>query len=172
MMSQSSDRCPDRRVLVLVLLTALVASAGCVRAGGAAARTAARGAVKATESGVARILGSDAVRDARLAVKPLSTKRTVFRYTTAEGAAAEARTSVPAGSHMTSRGGSGRPLSASSAQARFGLPKLPTARETIVLPRGQPVRIGRVIGGRAGFGEITSAKKVNGASIKRIVRVP
>jgi len=155
-------------IQLFVLLVFVAMTSACGRAGASAARGARKGVARS----MARVWERDAARDARLVAKPLASERTVFRYTTPTQAARDARDGVSAGLHMTSRGGPGRPLSGTAARERFGLAGVPTVRETIRLPKGQSVKIGKAIGGKPGVGELTPSTRVPAASIKRAVRTP
>jgi hypothetical protein len=135
------------------------------------ARSAVRGLGRVTRVDVERGLSRDAARDARIVAKPLAQRRTVYRYTTRDQALREVRRGLKPGTHTTSTGSRGRPLSASSAQARYGLPRTPEVRETVKLPAGQRVRIGKATGGARGVGEITSPDKVEPNAIKRVVPI-
>ena len=119
-------------------------------------------------SAMKKILRQDLARDAATAAKRLAKPRTVYRYTSQGRAAQEAQKGLAAGSHMTSAGGPGRPLSAEAAQRRYGLPSKPEVRETVRL-QDQVVRHNKVLGGERGYGEITSPKKIAPESIRRIV---
>ncbi|HTE44524.1 MAG TPA: hypothetical protein VK636_04705 [Gemmatimonadaceae bacterium] len=156
----------------MTTLCLAVTAIGCGKVGGAATRGAERGMARAIERDIGRVWERDAARDAKLVAKPLGKGRTVFRYTTAEQAAMEARGGVQAGSHFTARGGPGRPLSANVARGRLGLDHLPEVRETIRLPAGQSVKAGKVIGGARGVGELTPTAHVPGSAIKRVLRIP
>jgi len=152
-------------------LCLVLVAAGCGKMGGAAARGAERGAARAFGRSAARVLERDAARDVRLVAKQLAKGRTVFRFTTRQQAAKEVKMGVKAGSHLTSRGGPGRPPSAEAARKRYGLSRPPEVRETIRLPRGQPTKLGKVIGGSRGVGEATSTKTVPADAVSRVVRV-
>jgi hypothetical protein len=136
--------------------------------GRAAARGAARSAGRALRGSPARTLRWERLRDGATRVRPLPKDRTVFRYTSKERAREELRGGLPPGSHMTSRGGAGRPLTPEHAQRRYGLPQKPEVRETVRLPKGQPTRSNRSIGGAPGVGETTSSKRVRPEAIKKV----
>ncbi len=147
-------------------LLPLVAEGGSL--GKAAARGAAKSAARALRGGSAQTFRRDLLRDQATRVRPLPKDRTVFRYTSKERAGQELLKGIPPGSHMTSRGGPGRPLSAEKAQRRYGLPQKPEARETIRLPKGQPMRFNRALGGAAGVGEGSSPKRVPAEALKKV----
>ena len=75
---------------------------------------------------------------------------------------------IPAGSHMTSRAGPGRPLSAEGAQKKYGLPRPPERVLTVRVPKSQPVKSTRAIGGRPGVGEFSSTRTIPPAAIKEV----
>jgi hypothetical protein len=54
----------------------------------------------------------------------------------------------------------GRPPGSATAKKSYGLDRQPIGRETIVLPKGQPVRRNRVVGGTPGKGEMRSTQRV------------
>jgi len=140
-----------------------------------AARSAARGVARGTARSVGKSLSSvfrrEAARDAATASRALARKRTVFRYTTSAQARREQARGLAAGTHTTSRAGPGRPLSAGAAQKRYGLPARPQVRETIVLPKGTPVRANRAWRGSRGVGELTSPRSIGSLAIRRVLRL-
>ena len=137
--------------------------------GKAAARGAAKSVSKAVNKGLAQKLRRDLVRDRKTPARLLQRDRQVFRYTTKAQARREIRSGLRPGTHMTSRATAGRPLSSSSAQRRYGVPKRPQVRETIHLQKGVPVRSNRVVAGKPGIGETTSPKRIPAKSIQKIV---
>jgi hypothetical protein len=134
----------------------------------AVGRGVAKGAAKALRQAPGEILRRDLLRDRVTRVRPLPKDRTVFRYTSKQRATQELRRGIGPGSHMTARGGPGRPLGSAEAKRRYGLPQEPQARETIRLSSGQGIRSNRAIGGKRGVGELTSPERLEGA-IKRVV---
>jgi hypothetical protein len=104
----------------------------------------------------------DLDRDNKTKTKSLPQDRTVYRYTTKDKAKIEAKKGVAPESHLTTKGGPGRPLSAAEAKRRYGLEKSPDVRETVELKKGDKVRSNRVIGGERGRGELktTEVEKV------------
>jgi hypothetical protein len=70
---------------------------------------------------------------------------------------------------MTAGTTAGRPLSSVQVQRRYGLPQQPEVRETIRLPKGQPIRPNKVIGGAAGVGEVTSTRRVPSVAVVKVV---
>lgn len=141
-----------------------------------AARGASRGIVRGATQSVARtwsrLWRREAARDAATVARPLAGRRTVYRYTTAGRAQREAATGLAPGTHMTSRGGSGRPLSPDAAMRRFGLPTRPEVRETLVLPFGTLVRQNKVWRGQGGVGELTSPERLPASVVRKVVRLP
>lgn len=151
----------------LLLLVPLVVDAQAVRG---TSRGIVRGATRSVSRAWSRLLRREAARDATTAAKPLTASRTVYRYTTAQRARREATRGLPPGTHMTSRGGPGRPLSPEVAMPRYGLPIRPEVRETILLPSGTLVRRNKVWRGRPGVGELTSPRRMRPSVIRRVLR--
>ena len=150
-----------------VLLLALLI--GCVSVPNAYAGSKARVVSQAIAK---KLLARDLERDAITTAKALPASRTVQRFTTLQQAKREARLGLPPGTHMTPGLRRGRPLSGDGAARRYGLLRQPTARETIVLPKGTPLRVNKALGGKAGVGELTSPRRVPSAAIVRIDKVP
>lgn len=114
----------------------------------------------------------DAARDKTLPIKPMDQSRTVSRYTNWKQAKSEQANGIARKSHMTSAEvGPGRPLSAATAKNRFGLAKEPNARMIVTIPKGQPVRKGKVIAGQSGYGEITSTRQIRPEYIQEVRRL-
>jgi hypothetical protein len=162
-----------KTLIVIVAMAFLALGAlGC----GRVARSAARGAGKSLSGPIGHrsssVLRRDLARDRLTAAKPLRKSTKVFRYTSAARARKEAASGIKKGSHFTARAGRGRPLSSKKAMRRYGLPKRPQARETVILPKGAPVRRNKVLGGEPGIGEISTAKRVPAGAVKKVVRVP
>lgn len=156
---------------LLILVTSLLPLI--VEAGGLG-RAAARGAWRSSTRKVwgrsaAQAMRRDLVRDSAIKARPLARQRTVFRYTSKARARTELRRGIAPGRHMSSNGGPGRPLSRVAAQKRYGLPRRPQVRETIRLPKGQPVRAAKALGGRPGVGELTSPKRLWPRAITNVV---
>ena len=170
---------------LLVLLCVVITGADAAGLGRAVARGASRGLAKsagrAATRSVARSTEKQAVKRAvqiqrkdlwnhrHTPVRPLTAPRTAFRYTTPNRAGAEIRAGIGPGRHMTATAPSGRPLSPLSAKRRFGLQKAPTVRETVVLPKGFPVRHNKVPGGTPGVGEMTSSRSVPSSAIRKVI---
>lgn len=160
-----------KSVLVWLLAMAVVlpsaAEAGSLAK--AATRGATRSVTKAWRGAATKTLRRDLLRDRATRVRSLAKNRTVFRYTTKAQARQELRRGLRPGSHMTARATVGRPLSPVQARRRYGLPQQPEVREAIRLSQGQPIRSNRVIGGKAGVGEVTSTKRVPSAAVVKVV---
>ncbi|MDI6755835.1 MAG: hypothetical protein QME78_15745 [Thermodesulfobacteriota bacterium] len=141
--------------------------------GGAAGKAAARAmkshSLKAGHKVNPEILRRDLMRDKATKVRALAAERRVFRYTTKDRARQELRKGIAPQSHMTSRAVRGRPLSPEMAQKKYGLPQHPQVRETIRLPKGQPVRTNKSLGGAPGVGEITSPKQIPPKAIEKVI---
>lgn len=151
------------RAMTTVLLGVLLMS-DCLygaSAGRAVARAAGRRLARA------RILKLDAMRH-RVPAKPLAQPRTVHRYTTQGMAQQELRKGIAPGRHMTAAAPRGRPMSAQAAKERFGLLRKPTARETIQLPKGFPVRHSHATNAARGVRELTSPKRVPPEAIRKV----
>lgn len=99
----------------------------------------------------------DLARDKTLPVRPMRRTTTVSRYTTKKEAKQAMTNGIAPNTHLTSAPvGPGRPLSREAARKRYGLARTPDARIVVTVPKGQPVRKGKVIAGSPGFGELTS----------------
>jgi len=161
-----------------------------------AVRSVERGGARSVERGTARSLGResgqaidrkalrqlershiqnltrrDLLNHERAHVKPVTNPREAFRFTTREKSLSDLRNGIAPEHHMTATAGRGRPLSAESAMRRFGLLRKPEARETIVIPRGQPIRVNKAVGGAAGVGEITSTQRLSPDAIKKVIPI-
>ena len=136
--------------------------------GKAAARAARSHSLKGVQKVNPEILRRDLLRDKVTKARPLAAERRVFRYTTRDRARQELRRGIPGQSHLTSRAGRGRPLGPGNAQRKYGLPQRPQVRETVRLPKGQPVRTNKSLGGSPGVGEITSSKSIPPKAIERV----
>lgn len=155
---------------LLILATGLLPLTAEAGLGRAVARGAWRSSTrKIGGKSAAQVLRRDLARDSAIKARPLAGSRTVFRYTSKAKASSELRRGILPGRHMTSRGGSGRPLSGAAAQRRYGLLRRPKVRETIRLPKGQPVRTAKAMGGRPGVGELTSTKRLSPTAITNVV---
>jgi hypothetical protein len=162
----------------------------------AAERGALRGVLRSLERGEARSLNRQVVRSLdRRTVRslersrlhdltrrdllihkytrpvPVTNPRGVFRFTTRDRALSDLRRGIAPNRHMTSHVSPGRQLSADSAVRRFGLLRLPEVRETILIPRGQPIRSNKVVGGAPGVGEVTSTRRLPPKAIKHLVPI-
>ena len=115
-----------------------------------------------------KTLVRDFERDALTPAKVLPAARTVQRYTSARQAAREARLGLSPGTHMTPGLRLGRPLSRAGAARRYGLQQNPTARETIAIPKGTPIRANKALAGKRGVGELTSSHGIPPSAIVRI----
>jgi hypothetical protein len=136
--------------------------------GKAAARAARSHSLKGVQKVNPEILRRDLLRDKVTKARPLAAERRVFRYTTRDRARQEIRRGITPPSHMTSRASRGRPLSREKARSRYGLTARPQVRETVRLPKGQPVRTNKSLGGSPGVGEITSSKSIPPKAIERV----
>jgi hypothetical protein len=137
--------------------------------GKAAARAMRGHSLKSVHKVSPQILRRDLQRDRATKARALAAERRVFRYTTKDKANQELRRGIPPGSHMTSHAGRGRPLSPGEAQSRYGLPERPQVRETVRLPKGQPVRTNKSLGGAPSVGEITSPKQIPPGAIEKVI---
>lgn len=126
---------------------------------------------KAARKSYAKILRRDALRDNKTKAVALKKSRFVNRYTNKKQALLAKKHGLPAKSHMTSGARRGRPIKARTAKERYGLWNKPTVRMKIKVPKGQPVRKNKVIGGKPGYGEWTSTKKIPGGNIISIHKI-
>lgn len=150
---------------------AILALAAALSIGAVESAWPAQKSKKAPAASLAQKMEQDRKRDAATLPKTNPQSRTVQRYTQWEQARREAQTGIAPGSHMTPGIHPGRPLSALGAARRYGLPKMPTARETIVIPLGAPLRKNKALGGQPGVGELTSSKTIAPAAIARVERL-
>jgi len=118
-----------------------------------------------------RLWSRDITRDNATATKRLDNSRRVWRYTTRDEANKAATEGLKANRHMTSRTNPGRPLSATSAKDRYGLPKKPEVRMMLEIPKNHPIRKNKVIGGNPGYGEITSPKGLPPSAVKNYIHL-
>ena len=81
-------------------------------------------------------------------------------YATKAQARQELQRGIGPGSHMTARATAERPLNPVQAQSRYGLLQKPEVCETSRLPKGQPIRSNRVVGGAAGVRELTPPEAI------------
>jgi len=156
-------------ILLIVIGLSLANQVSGQRAATAASRGLQRGVKRAVTRQIQYILSRDRARDAALRVRMLKVPRTVFRYVPKATARAELRNGLQPGAHTTSRAAAGRPLKPSTAQQRLGLPSRPGARETIRLPSGLLVRLGKVIGGQPGYGELRVDARLPNNAIRRVL---
>lgn len=116
------------------------------------------------------ILKVDRWRDSQIPIMRLTRPRSVYRFTTRVQANAYSRSGVPSGVHFTVKAGPGRPLAGSRAKERYGIPRIPTVRVEVILPKGSAVKTGKVIGGQPGFGELkTYRRPLPPAAIKTVL---
>lgn len=155
--------------LIIVTVSLLAITAGCGRVGRSAARRVMKSEARIVESKSASVLRRDLMRDNATIARQLPRERTVFRYTSRAQAEKELRSGIKPGSHLTARAYPGRPLKATNAQARYGLPRRPDVRMTVILPEGASVRRNRALGGAPGVGEITSVQRTKPRAIKKVV---
>lgn len=149
--------------LVLALCFASVAEAGGL--GRATTRGAARSlkqaaAKRAVHARTRNFYRREHLRDVRTPARPLTRPRTVYRYAPARRAHYEQRHGIAPYRHLASRPARGRPLGSKNARIVYGLPRKPTAVETVRLPVRQPVKFNRVVAGGRGRGEITSPRRL------------
>ena len=114
----------------------------------------------------------DAARDKTLPVKKMEQSRTVSRFTSIKQARMEQLGGIAPKTHMTAaKVHPGRPLSRATARDRYGLFRKPNAVMTVTIPKGQPVRRGKVVAGQGGYGEITSTRRIGPEHIKDVRRL-
>ena len=117
-----------------------------------------------------RIYARDVAKHAKPAQR-LRQDRLVDRYTSREKAEMESREGLAPGTHMSAKAKSGRPYTADRAQRRYGIQDQVEVRETILLPKGFPVRANKVEGGEPGVGELTSPARIPPNAIRRVTPV-
>ena len=164
--------CRRRRLAAFVAICCILAAKSTF-----AASPVARGAASALERrmfgrGLAGARAFDLARDARTPLRRLPRTRVVQRFASAGKAALEKRAGIAAGTHFTANAAKGLPLSGSSAARRFGLLNPPRVRETVVLPKGFPVRPNKVVGGAGGYGELKSGERLPSRAIQGNVHLP
>ena len=161
-----------RRLTLFAMLFVVVIPGACHgQLGRILARSAERRIARSASRSFLSTLRRDLVRDRATPARSLVKDRSVFRYTTRTRATLEKRSGLAAGTHLTSRSISGRPLSAAAAQRRLGLPTRPSVREKVVLSKGTRVRLNKALGGRQGYGEISLAQRIPPTNIRRVVRL-
>ena len=135
---------------------------------------AVRGAEKSLARGLRRpanrLRAFDALRDRKSHLSILRGQRSVDRYTSARTAGSERKLGIPANRHMTSSSSS-KPLTAGNAKIRLGLERRPDVVERIEIPKGTSLHFNKVVGGKAGYGEITAASRLPKSSIKKILKL-
>ena len=156
-------------IRLLLPAIALVITSSIVEASGAS-KAITGAALKRVGAPLSQVLRAEARRDALSVARPASRPLTFHRYTTAFRARQEIRRGLSADTHMTPRAKPGRPLSAENAKLRFGIRK-PTVRETIVVPKDQPLRHNKAWLGKPGVGETTSPSPVPKGAVTKVVRL-
>jgi hypothetical protein len=174
------------RALILIALLLVSANTHAGGLGGAVVRAVERGSERAAEKAAERTAESasareaklasayarDAARDAATPARETTAERTVQRYTSAAQAKRDQTSGVQPGSHMTPNVPRGRGITAERAAERYGLNETPEVVETVVIPKGQPIRSNKALGGEAGRGEVTSTKAVKPAQIRAVRVLP
>jgi hypothetical protein len=112
----------------------------------------------------------DLRRDRITPLRTLKQERTVDRYTRSATALTELKRGISPNRHMTSIS-TRRPLTASSAKLRLGLPTKPDVVERITVPKGTPLHFNKVVGGKPGYGEITAPSRLPSSSIRRVIKL-
>ena len=125
-------------------------------------------ASSAAKAATKRILARDAARDAATAARPLERSQNLSRYTSRQQAEREAAHGLESGRHLTGSPETGRPLSAKSAQKRYGLPEKPEMRETWHVESGTPVRRNPAMNGTGGATEITIPQALPNKNLVRV----
>lgn len=155
------------RHVPLILL--VYSTVGVPRVDAQTSRAITRAARSSLAADARALLKRDLARDLATASKRLLKPRRVFRFTTTERALREAKRGLPPGTHMTSKAGPGRALSAITAAKKFGLSRTPSVRELIELPRGTAIRLNKALRGWRGVGELTSPRPVPPSAIKKVI---
>ncbi len=123
----------------------------------------------AGRSNASRIWQQDLRNHKTVRAKPLLSPRTVNRYTSRAQADRELKSGLAPNSHMTPNSHLGRALAAPKAQTRYGLPRSPQVRETILLPKGTLLRHNKAAAAGRGIGELTSPRRVPPSAIKKVI---
>lgn len=160
--------------LVAILALTMIASLGNAEAAGASKIVTKAMIQRAMvrDAAVQRALAKDLATHAAVPVRPLARDIRVWRYTTLSQARVEARRGIAPNSHMTARVSPGRLPSSQMARARYGLIKAPTARMTVQLEKGFPVRRNKAVMGAPGIGEVTSNVRVPPQAVVKIQALP
>ena len=157
--------------LLAILLTVLLCGQASAQIGRAMRRGILGGSGRSASRSPGRLLRRDLIRDRATRIRVLKRDRLVARYTSSRSARLEWRSGIKPGTHFSSRLASGRPLRGWQAKRRFGLPHRPTARESVLLRRGTPVRFNKALGGRPGVGEIVASRRVRPQYIRKTVPI-
>ncbi len=156
-------------IKILVLLLAGLMLIPSYVLGGSLARAATRSVSRRVLR--ARILRQDALRH-RVPVQRLTHPMTIQRYTTMTQAKKELLRGLAPGSHMTAVARVGRPMAGQTAKRYYGLLRKPSARETVSLKKGFPVRHSHATNAARGVRELTSPHLVPPTAIKKVVPLP
>jgi len=151
-------------MLALALTLVGVLAAG--PAGALARRTAGR-----TASRASWFLRQDRVMHRATPARPLARAQKARRYTSWTEARREMKLGVPPNAHLTPRAGVGRPPVPSTVKRDLGLRRAPTGQLDILVPRGQPVRKGRVWADSRRRWEWASPKALPPTSVRSIRRL-
>jgi hypothetical protein len=155
------------KITTALILLAMLAP--CARPAGLA-RLAAR---RAAAGQSARFLRQDRAMHRATPASPLPRAQSARRYTSWARAQRESKTGLPPNAHMApGRPAAARPPSPSTLKRRYGLRRTPTAVETLRVPKGQPVRKGRVSAERRNRWEWSSPRRVpaGGVTVRRLNR--
>jgi hypothetical protein len=157
-------------------ITLLVCLGACATTSAAAGLG--KAAIRGSEKTLGRVLrrpayrakAFDFKRDRTAPLSVLKRGRTVDRYTRSSRAATEIKRGIPANRHMTSLA-TRKPLTATNAKLRLGLPTKPNVVERITLPKGTQLHFNKVVGGKPGYGEITVPSRLPKSSISKVLRL-
>lgn len=109
----------------------------------------------------------DHKRDDKLKAKPLEKDTKFWRYADKKK---DLQRDLRPKEHLTPAR-PGRPPGAKEAQRRFGLNKEPNYRADIMEKKGQPMKDGKIIGGKPGYNESTPQKKTAKENILGIIKL-
>jgi len=159
-----------RRLVALFICGGLLlpANASASDFGRAAVRGAERSLARGLRRNPVRLREFDAVRDRKSSLSILKSGRSVDRYTSLKKANSELKHGIAPNRHMTSFS-SRKPLTANNAAIRLGLSKKPEVVERIEIPKGTSLHFNKVVGGKPGYGEITSPARLPRTFVRRIL---
>ena len=109
----------------------------------------------------------DHKRDDKLKTKTLEKDKKYWRYSDKKK---DLQRDLRPKEHLTPAR-PGRPPGSKEAKIRFGLKKEPSYRANVIEKKGQPMKDGKVIGGKPGYSESTPQKKTPKENILSIIKL-